>query len=73
MESEELHPHINRGRIWPEIPKHLGRQIVSSNVLRLGTLEDIIGFEEAEAFFNQPDPFEDARKSAAEKLGLWFL
>ena len=43
--------------------------LVPVDQLRLGTLEQAIGVDAAEEFFNEPDPVDDARRSAAARLG----
>jgi hypothetical protein len=70
MPYRQLRPRIDRARVWPKFPSmSTADQIVFDSAFRLGTLEEAIGVEQAEEFFRRPNPFEDARKSAAMKLG----
>jgi hypothetical protein len=66
-------PSINRERPWPPLPPLFTRQIISSPALRLGTLEDIAGAQVADEFFNRPDPFKEARKSALAEIGKYAI
>ena len=47
--------------------------ITGDEAFRLGTLAEVIGEEEADDFFNEPNPSEEARKAAfialSEELG----
>jgi hypothetical protein len=61
---------LNRDWNWSEVPPpRRAFPLISDQAGRLGTLDQAIGAEAAEAFFAEPDPFDDARRAAAEILG----
>jgi hypothetical protein len=62
---------IRRDEYWKSLPPEFKQ--VRSVSFKLGTLDQIIGLEAAEEFFNRPNPCDQGRQVAAIKHSRYYL